>query len=419
MATCPRWRSVVSTLAAATALLGSAAPTPTGADAAVYWGLENGMGIANLDGTSVQVPIMAGSSYHALNPGFPCGVAVDGSHLYWASTTAGTIGRANLDGSAPDESFVDGLSFPCGVAVDGLHLYWADVDTGMIGRANLDGSGVERGFVVGGNRPCGVAVDGSHLFWGNRLGDSIGRANLDGSAVDQVFVPGAKAPCGVAVTQSHVYWGSPPESFSGGGAIGRAAIDGSAVENSFISEVGEPWAVAVNGTHVYWTDQGWRNFLGGGNPYKDLPGAVGRARLDGGEVNRRFIPTGLARGVALDTRVLPGPPPRPSDYLRFGKLSRDRKTGALQLVVHVPARGEFRVKSPAIGWRIDKGNPPPWVGGTFRWKLKLWPGNGEAGKRIRRQLRRSGRAEIVLRVTYQQEGRLPLEGVKRLSFRRN
>jgi hypothetical protein len=49
--------------------------------------------------------------------------------------------------------------------------------------------------------------------------------------------------------------------------------------------------------------------------------------------------------------------------------------------------------------------------------LKLWPGKGRAGKRIRRQLRRTGRAPIVLRMTYRQEGRLPLEGIKRLAFK--
>lgn len=406
-------------LAATFAVLATAA-VPTSAGAVVYWGLEGGIGIANLDGTSVEAPMRAGASFHKLDAGYPCGVAVDSAHLYWVdASNDGTIGRANLDGSAPDESFIDGLAFPCGIAVTGSHIYWADIFTGTIGRANLDGSGVERSFIVGGDRPCGVAVDGAHVYWANRGSNSIGRADLDGTDADQAFIAGVESPCGLAVSASHVYWGSPREGFSPAGAIGRAGIDGSAVENGFILDAGEPWAVAVNETHLYWTDQGWRNFLGGGDPYEVQPGAVGRARLDGTEVNRRFIPTGLARGVALDARTLPGPPLRPSDYLRYGKLTRDKETGALQLIVYVPARGEFNVDGPAIGWSIDKGNPPPWVGGTFRWKLKLWPGKGRAGKRIRRRLRRKGRAPILLRMTYQQEGRLPLEGAKRLAFLRH
>lgn len=411
--------SLPRTLLAAAIAMVAFTSLPASAGAIVYWSVEGGIGIANLDGTSVEAPMSAGGSFHKLDPGYACGIAVDATHLYWVdASSGGTIGRANLDGSAPDESFIDGLGFPCGVALTASHVYWADRYTGMIGRANLDGSGAERAFIVGGDWPCGVAVDGTHVYWANREGDSIGRADLDGTNVDQAFIAGAESPCGIAVTPSHVYWGSPPEGFPGYGSIGRAAIDGSGVDNEFIPNSGETWALAANTTHLYWTDQGWRNFLGGGNQFDVKPGAVGRARLDGTEVNRRLIPTGLARGVALDTRALPGPPLRPSDYLRFGKLTRDKKTGALQLIVYVPARGEFKVDGPAIGWSIDKGNPPPWVGGTFRWKLRLWPGKGAAGKRIRRRLRRAGRAPIILRVTYQQEGRAPLQAEKRLAFLR-
>ena len=47
----------------------------------------------------------------------PSGLAVDADHLYWAT---GTIGRANLDGTSPDQSFITGANQPCGVAVDSL-----------------------------------------------------------------------------------------------------------------------------------------------------------------------------------------------------------------------------------------------------------------------------------------------------------
>lgn len=402
------------TALAVTALAAIAfAAGPTRADAAVYWGDGGTIGIANLDGSSASAALQP-----TLSARNTCGLAVDASYVYWVDASAGTIGRANLDGSSPDEAFISGLRFPCGVAVDASHVYWADRITNTIGRANLDGRGVERAFIAGGNRPCGVAVDGSHIYWGNHEGNAIGRSNLDGTDSEQAYIAEAKSPCGVAVTATHVYWGSSSYERSPAGAIGRASVDGGSVENSFIPEVGEPWSVAVNSTHIYWTDEGGRNFLGGGDPQTVLPGSVGRARLDGTEVNRRLIPTGLALGVALDGRTLPGPPPRPSDYFHFGKLTRDRRTRAIQLILRVPAGGELTVDAPMIGWRVDKGDPTPPAGGPLLWKLTLWPGKGRAASKIRHRLKRNGRASFVLQVTYQQEGRLPLEASKRLAFLR-
>lgn len=391
------------------------------ADAVVYWTSGDTVGLANLDGSELvpwlpeQRPLPEWRP--VLDAGNPCGLAVDAGHIYWADSWAGTIGRASIDGTAANEVFITGLSQPCGVAVDASYVYWADAGTNMIGRARLDGTEVSRGFIAGGSSPCGVAVDGSHLYWGNGSGDAIGRAELDGDGVDQQFVVGANHPCGVAVGGGHVYWAS--NSGSGSGSIGRAGLDGTAVDNFFVPDAGEPRAVAANSTHVYWADEGWRNFKGGGNPYEILPGSIGRARLDGTEVNRRLIGVGLTSSVALDSvirqvkTVL-----RPSDFLRFGKLTHNRD-GSVGLVVVVPARGEFSVDGPRIGWRIDKGHPPPYLAGSFRWKLKLWPGKGtRAAKRIHRQLRRDGRAPVILQITYQQEGRSALEATKRFAFRR-
>src|SRR5262245_64011919 len=44
-------------------------------------------------------------------------------------------------------------------------LYWANQDTSTIGRANLDGTGVDLSFITGVTNPQGVAVDDEHVFW--------------------------------------------------------------------------------------------------------------------------------------------------------------------------------------------------------------------------------------------------------------
>lgn len=368
------------------------------AEAALYWANYRSLGRANLDGS-------ASLWFPALEAETGCGLAVDDQYLYWGDTSGGAVGRAAIDGTAPNQAFIPGLGAPCGVAVTGTHVYWTDLDTNMIGRAKLDGSGVEAGFIAGAATPCGIAVDGTHVYWANQEGKSIGRANLDGSDVDQQFISGLGYPCGVAVNDRNVYWGD-----QGSGSIGRANLDGFNVEPAIVPAAGEPWDVAVSNTQLFWADR-W------GTP-ADPNGGIGRAALDGSEVIHDLIP-GIHNptGVATDARLLTATSsPKPSDYLRFGKVTHDRKTGAIQLDVDVPARGGFNVDSPAIGWSIDKGNPPPWVGGAFRWKLTLWPGKGKAGRRIRHRLGKAGRAPIILRITYQQEGRLPLQGSKRLAF---
>lgn len=392
-------------LSLALAVLAAISIDPGRADAALYWSNGSAVGRANLDGSHSFWPLPNGS-FPALQAGGACGLDVDAQHLYWGDASGGAIGRAALDGTAANQAFIAGLGVPCGVVVSGTHVYWSDFGTNLIGRANLDGSGVEPGFISGAANPCGVAVAAGHIYWTNQGLGSIGRAALDGSDVDQEFIAGLGAPCGIAVAPQGIFWGDQEAE-----SIGRASLDGGTVEPVFVDDAGEPWDVAVNGSHVYWAER-W------GRP-RNPQGGIDRATLDGAQVQYDLIPdAAFPTGVALDARDLtPSPSPRPSDYLHFGKLTHDRRTGALRLIVNVPARGEFRVDSPAIGWSVDKGNPPPYLVGGFRWKLKLWPGKGTpAAKRIHRQLRRKGRAPIVLRVTYQQEGRLPLKGSKRLAF---
>ncbi len=131
----------------------------------VYWTnlSQKSVARARLDGTGPE------PSFIALR-GVPDGLAVDGQFIYWsegaAGTSAGTIGRANLDGTGVDSNFIYGAFEPRGVALDLGHVYWAntfncDYQTqppsacggGTIGRANLDGSSVDQSFVTAAHFP--------------------------------------------------------------------------------------------------------------------------------------------------------------------------------------------------------------------------------------------------------------------------
>jgi len=55
-----------------------------------------------------------------------------------------------------------------------------------MGRANLDGTGINRSFIPN-TAPCGgIAINDQHVFWGNSPG--VGRANVDGSSPTSTFI---------------------------------------------------------------------------------------------------------------------------------------------------------------------------------------------------------------------------------------
>jgi Low-density lipoprotein receptor repeat class B len=220
--------------------------------------------------------------------------------IYWSSTFVGenagtTIGRADLNGTHPDKSFITGADQPQGVALDGSHIYWANWASGTIGRADLDGTNVQPSFIGGLNGPCGVAVTSTHVYWVNENTNSIGEANIDGTDPNPTFIarvdplPAFQAmPCHVAVFRSHIYWGNGPV-----GSMGRATLAGTQVDRTFIKHVLAD-GIAFNAKHIY---------FGNGD-------RIGRADLDGTGVDRTFIVLSpnvrfhSACGVAIDSKYI-------------------------------------------------------------------------------------------------------------------
>ncbi|HXR59751.1 MAG TPA: hypothetical protein VN732_00320, partial [Solirubrobacterales bacterium] len=367
------------------------------ASAAVYWDDVGGIAAANADGSS--------PNYKYFKPPFPsdsagpsCGLAVSPTHLYWVGSFG--IGRVNLEGPATPATISPHLQQPCGVAVDGAHVYWAEPPAGKIGRANLDGSEANTDLISGLGQPCGVAVDGTHLYWAS--GHGIGRANLDGSQPQPNFLSTLPGGCGLGLDSQYLYWANDR-------AIGRVSRDGLFRQGDFIAGLDHVAGIAVDAGHVYWMN------VPEGMNY----GTIGRADIDGSDANRSWVSTQKfnATSVAVDARPSPPPLPLPSRPIRFGKVSHDRRAGTAVLQVFVPERGELSVISPGIGWKVDKGpEPPPYRFGSFTWRLKLWPGRTPFGKKLRTRLRHKGRAPLTLRLSYNEEGQLPLTATKQVAL---
>jgi hypothetical protein len=392
------WRGRYRALLLAVLLALTLALAPR-AEAFVYWanpgsteGSTGTIGRANLDGTGIDRSFIigAGSQFG------PAGVAVDAEHVYWANDATGTIGRANLDGTGVDPSFITVITDPTGglcfgaVAVDAAHVYWGNDCVG-IGRANLDGSGVDRTFIIVPGGPGPVAVDARHIYWGTI--DGIGRANLDGTGVNPNFITGepGRFPSGVAVDAAHVYWsyiGGP----SGGGMIGRANLDGTGVDQSFIilrPPADLPGGVAVDAAHLYWNG-----------------GTIGRANLNGTGIDRNFISTkspfgSTANGVAVDGL---GPPP--SNEFSFARVRKNEKKGTAKLTVKVPGPGTLKL---ARTENVERARTFVEVKGKA--KLGVKP-RGKA----KQKLAANGEAKVTAEVTYTPDGGEPNTKIKKIKL---
>lgn len=212
-----------------------------------------------------------------------------GAYIYWVNYDSGTIGRADLNGSRPDQRFISGVKGAQQVAVDPRHIYWTNYDTGTIGRANLDGSNPKPRFITGTSHPYGLAVDSGHIYWTH--GFDVGRAKLDGSSIETGFIAGVpgSSPYGLAIDGTHVYW---TVNSTAGNWIGRANLDGGAANPTFLNTGGDPnrpQLVAVDAAHLFWT-----NNIAAGS-------FIGRANIDGSAANPNFRQTkGTAGSPAVN-----------------------------------------------------------------------------------------------------------------------
>ncbi len=395
-------RSFLALVVALACLATLAAPR---AEAAVYWG---GISAANLDGSEPDPAYFNAFYLGPGSAGFACGLAATPDYLYWGGTWG--IGRVNLEGPATPQTIVGPLptlgprSSLCDIAVDSSHVYWADPERGSIGRSNLDGSEPDLALVSGLEDPCGIAVSGDYVYWADWRG--IGRARLDGGEPEPAFLPGFVSGCGLTAAGGYLYWssGNGPE-----GAIGRVRLDGSEPNPAFLTGLGGVGSIAVDAAHVYWTD------TREGMVYS----TIGRADISGAAPDRNWIATESFNvdDLAVDPRPTPPPLPLPSRPIRVGQMRHNVKAGLVALDVWVPARGDLVLSSPELGWTVLKGNPPSYVAGSFRWRLKVWPGRrGRIAARIRRQLHRSGRAAVTLHLSYNETGQLPVTVTKRVTL---
>ncbi len=316
-----------------------------------------------------------------ISPRHAVGVAVDGSHIYWADPAAGTIGRADIDGKKREPTFIvpgpvecevsgqpgvfeEVPSRPRYVAVDSKHVYWTNTGcsdkesgeaiegTGTIGRADIDGSeaGVEAAFIEGASNPQGIAVDETHIYWANAgtLAGvrAIGRATIDGGEVIQSFIKvtgNGPKPYGVALSPTHLYYSGNVEG-ADNAFIRQFLLEGSEQESLFVGKEGIR-GLAVDAGHVYWATQGEE--------------AIGRATLDLENREKRIHRAGRQTQ-------------RPRGRLRTPLLGDKRGSADQPRQRPLPLRpGERRAHRPDTSSRRQRGRSAGRGGGLRRRQIRL------------------------------------------------
>ena len=141
------------------------------------------------------------------------------AYIYWTNVESNTIGRANLDGTGPNQSWITGGNAPARAAVDSNYVYWTNYSGYTIGRANLDGSSPDQNWITGCDEPFGIAVDSNYVYWANNGTNAIGRANLDGTGANQNWITVGNWPLGVAVTPAPTITSFTPTTGSTGATV--------------------------------------------------------------------------------------------------------------------------------------------------------------------------------------------------------
>jgi DNA-binding beta-propeller fold protein YncE len=318
---------------------------------------------ANLDGAaSVVLHGIAGGN------SFPADVRIDPIHklFYWCDQSRNRIQRSTFDGNEVIDVVTNAAAtgpYFMDLDLSAGKVYWGDFDAGSIYRADLDGSSKET-LLTGINKTRGVRVDsgGGMLYWINRDDKKVQRCPLSAFANGTISVTNSAVqtlysdldtPHGLVldIAARKLYWadtGTNTGDGNGDKAVCRKDFDGSTPMEVLATGV-EPWDVDVDLRCNSYAEWRMRFFRKDAPPEQTNP----KADPDGDR-----IPNALEYAYGL--------PPLQADQtgLPEGFLLRDstsntvypaliyrRRAGATDLTYYVQAAGELKT------WAGSPANP--------------------------------------------------------------
>ena len=182
----------------------------------------------------------------------------------------------------------------------------------------------------------------THIYWGNNgihksdplmaTDHTIGVANLDGTKADQSLITDITFPSGVAARGDYVYWTDIEE-----GAIGRAKLDGTEVEKKFVTDgVRLPNGITVDDDYIYWSNNGTNS--------------IGRVKIDGSDPDGFFIDgIQVPNGLAVDGEYLYW-----SNWVnQIGRVKLDGTDVDENFIADTGAQSEETLSPVPIGLAVD------------------------------------------------------------------
>ena len=233
------------------------------AEALIYFGYqdevtyESQISRSTFDGGSVEEDFLGVQPEDDVGVG---ALAADGRYIYWGDRVgnAWTIGRAEVDGSNVDRTFIENIPCCHGVTdleVGGGGIFWLAGDYPYIGRANADGSGAQNDWRATsfsntfGAYSLALTPSGDALFAHKQFfrqepnGDTTTPSGIyridpsSGAATLIADLDYSYPPAGIAANATHVYFAQCRETSSTTsgviGAVGRVPVEGGTVERDF------------------------------------------------------------------------------------------------------------------------------------------------------------------------------------------
>ena len=259
------------------------------------------------------------------------------AHVYWANGGAATIGRANLDGTGCNQSFISGATTPRGRGRCRPRLLGQRRSAARSAAPTSTARASNQSFISGASTRAASRSTPARLL-GGLHGGTIGRANLDGTGVDQSFIDGVDRARAASRSTPATSTGRTPARHD----RPRQPRRHGRRPELHRRRRPDPAGVAVDARHIYWTNRPHRHdrprqprrhrrrpelhrrreparaasrstephLLG----EQHADGTIGRANLDGTGVNQSFV-SGASRpcGVAIDALEIGYPRPKGAD----------------------------------------------------------------------------------------------------------